>query len=362
MLRNIVLVGDVSQRLLSDLIGGYQVRVVAQMQPEDLQGWGKAMLGRGMYEAVVAGNGLENSVHEALAQLSTRRDFTLVRYKIGMGAEALAQQIGAEPAKAAPLIVISFNNKGGTGKSTLAANAAVRLAHAGKQTLLIDDDVQNGDVAHYVGLDSEGLTHIGDLMQYRDRHMEPDDIRQIITPSERYGLHVLPAPPTPTGLSFTVPQAWELASALAELSYEVIVIDSPPGLTQGTLTQALLQDSRVNVALLPFTDDRAGVKGFREARSRMLERVPQQNILPVLMRTRPDVIQEADQISELQGLDVLEVPYHADLARCPVLSPNGHSSGMTMLRAVFGNSRDEVSVALDTLAQRLTDALATVER
>ena len=362
MLREIVLVGEISQRLLADLIGGYQVRIVAQIQPDDLQGWGKALLGRGMYQAVVVGHGVSDKVCEALYQLSGSREFSLVRYTVGMNIKALTEQIGAEPAKAAPLIVISFNNKGGTGKSTLAANTAVRLAHAGRKTLLIDDDVQNGDVANYVGLDGEGLPHIGDLMQYRDRGIEPSDIRQTITPCERYGLDILPAPPTPTGLSFTVPQAWELALVLAELSYEVIVIDSPPGLTQGTLTQALLQDGRVNVALLPFTDDRAGVKGFREARSRMLEKVPQQNIIPVLMRTRPDVIQEAGQIPELQGMSVLEVPYHAELARCPVLSPNGHNSGIKVLKAIFGNSHDEVSVALDTLAQRLTGVLAKVER
>lgn len=40
------------------------------------------------------------------------------------------------------MIVVIGGQKGGTGKSTLAENLAVVLAHAGKKTLLVDTDVQ----------------------------------------------------------------------------------------------------------------------------------------------------------------------------------------------------------------------------
>jgi hypothetical protein len=143
-----------------------------------------------------------------------------------------------------------------------------------------------------------------------------------------------------------------------------VVVDSPPGLTQGTLTQVLLQEGIVSVAMLPFTDDQAGVKGFREARTIILEQVPQERIIPVLVRTRPDILKEPGQIPELQGLEALEIPYYAELARNPVFVPNGSGGAgglATMVGAIFGRSHSEVSVVFETLGQRLVQALAAVE-
>jgi hypothetical protein len=354
----IVVVGEVPRRVLGDLISGYGVHVSAQIGPDDaVADWGKAALGQGAYRAVLVGRGLSDALEQSLERLAERRDVQLVRHTMGMDAPALARALGARAVKAAPAFVISFNNKGGTGKSTLAVNAAVRLAALGYRVLAVDDDAQNGDVAPYFGLDGDDIPHLGELLGRQDRRLEPQDVQSLVVAAGR-GVDVLAAPPTPTGPGPTVPQVWELAMALVELPYEVVFIDSPPGLTEGTLTQTLLHEGLVRAAMLPFTDDRGGLKGLREARTLMLARIPPERILAVLMRIRPDVLAEPAQIPELRGLEVLEVPYYKGLMHDPVLSPDGGGGIKTLLRAIFGWPGSEAALAFESLGRRLVRALA----
>lgn len=60
---------------------------------------------------------------------------------------------------------VVFNQKGGVGKSSIAANLAALSAAKGYKTLLIDLDVQ-GNSSHYLGYDvnSESKQTIADLL------------------------------------------------------------------------------------------------------------------------------------------------------------------------------------------------------
>ncbi len=355
----IVIAGQVPRRVLGGLVGGFEVRVVAQIAPDDVgDGWVKALLSKAAYQALVVGAGLPGKLERALDEIAARRGARLARYVTGMGAAALAEEVGAAAAQRPPAFVISYNNKGGTGKSTLAVNAAARLAKLGWRVLVVDDDAQNGDVAGYLDLDADSLPHLGELLRYGDRTPGADEVQETISASD-YGVDVLPAPPTPSGLSHTVPQAWTLAQALVELPYDVVLVDSPPGLTEGTLTQALLQEGLVGAAMLPFSDDRAGVKGLREARTHVLAQVPTESIVPVLVRIRPDVLTEVGQIPGLDGLKALEIPYCASLARRPVLAPDDGRWPL-WLRAFLARSEAEAALAFESLGGRLERALGLV--
>jgi cellulose biosynthesis protein BcsQ len=318
-------------------------------------GWGKVALGKAAYQVLVVGAGLPDNLERALDELAERRGVQLARYVTGMGATALAEAVGAAAARQHPAFVISYNNKGGTGKSTLAVNAAARLAQLGWRVLVVDDDAQNGDVAGYLDLDADGLPHLGELLRHRDGALGVDEVQRAIS-ATGHNVDVLPAPPTPSGQSHTAPQAWTLARVLAELPYDVVLVDSPPGLTEGTLTQALLQDGLVRAAILPFTDDQGGVKGLREARTHVLARVPPEGVIPVLVRIRPHALAEAGQIPELEGLHALEIPYCASLVERPVLSTG--SGGW--LRALLGRSTAEAGLAFESLGQRLERVLGLV--
>lgn len=355
----IIIVGEIPRRVLAALLGGYDVHVLAQVGPEEaVSEWGKALLGSGAYRAIVAGRGVPDRLGEVLEQLAERQGVALVRHVTGRDVQALAQDLGASAVKAVPSFVISFNNKGGTGKSTLAANAAVRVAEAGARVLVVDDDVQNGDAAGYFGL-SDSIPHLGDLLERQDGRLGPQDVQAVIS-ATGYGVDVLAAPPTPTGAGLTVPVAWELAMALTELPYDVVFVDAPPGLTQGTLTQALLQEGLVSMALLPFSDDDAGRKGLREARTLILEQVDPKRVLAVLMRIRPDVLAEPGQMPELQGLEVLEIPYYAGLVRNPILYLDGGGGLKTFLGAFLGRAESEAAVAFESLGRRLVQVLTDV--
>ncbi len=349
---DIVIVGEVPRRVLGAFITGYEIRIVAQLgQTDVVDGWGKVALSKAACQTIVVGAGLSDKLERALEEVASRRSAQLVRYITGLGVAELARKVGATAARQTPAFVISYNNKGGTGKSTLAVNIAARLAQLGWRVLVVDDDAQNGDVAGYLDLDADGLPHLGELLRRHDGPPMVNEVQGAISASA-YGVDVLPAPPTPSGQSHTVSQAWVLAQALVELSYDVILIDSPPGLTEGTLTQALLYDGLVGAAMLPFTDDRSGIKGLREARTHVLAQVPIEGIMPVLVRVRPDAVFEVEQIPELDGLDALEIPYCVSLARQPVLSNGGG-----WLQALLGRSEAEAGLAFESLGKRLERVL-----
>ncbi len=109
----------------------------------------------------------------------------------------------------------------GIGKSFLAVNLAVLLAHSGKKVLLIDADMRRGVLDRYFGLaPAPGLSEL-----LSDQSALADAIRETPVP----GLSFIPAgtrPPNPSELlmSARLPQYLE---GLGK-RYDVVLVDSPP--------------------------------------------------------------------------------------------------------------------------------------
>lgn len=150
------------------------------------------------------------------------------------------------PRQIPPIINCSMS-KGGTGKTTIAANIASVLALSGLKTLIIDADAQASLTSLY-GVDwtVEDITHVGDLMQ-RVRKGERANMREALRPIYAGGMLDL----IPSDLTLANADSWLMSSPNREGSfkrlldseidfvseYDVIVIDSAPGTT--LLTTAL---------------------------------------------------------------------------------------------------------------------------
>jgi pilus assembly protein CpaE len=122
-------------------------------------------------------------------------------------------------------IVTVFTPKGGTGKTVTATNLACTFAkYEGKNTLLLDLDLQFGDAAIMLGLEPEktiydlvvapGELDSEKLAGYTTRH-----------PS---GLDILPAPLRPEDAELVTEAKLARLLEVARESYDVIVVDTSP--------------------------------------------------------------------------------------------------------------------------------------
>lgn len=141
------------------------------------------------------------------------------------------------------------NQKGGTGKTTVAVNAAGALTERGNRTLLIDLDPQ-GYATEATGLadayDADGLTIHDVLLDLEQQERVDELIREgsefDVIPSNT----AMSADSTEVQLKNAMGGEQRLGKALAHLDaeYDFIVIDCPPGL--GALTDnALLATGNV---------------------------------------------------------------------------------------------------------------------
>ena len=155
-------------------------------------------------------------------------------------------------------VVMVSSTKGGTGKTSIAVNVAVSLAEHRLRTLLIDLDVQFGDVGIVLGLDRPTKT-LYDLTA-SPGELDAEKLRGYVL-RHGSGLHILPAPLRPeVGESI---DAAKIAAVLqtARGMYDAIVVDTAP-LFDGPMLTAL---DRSDQLLLVSTPDVPSMKNIRLA-------------------------------------------------------------------------------------------------
>jgi MinD-like ATPase involved in chromosome partitioning or flagellar assembly len=154
--------------------------------------------------------------------------------------------------------IMVSSTKGGTGKTSIAVNVAVELAQHRLRTLLIDLDVQFGDVGIVLGLERPEKT-LYDLAAAAGE-LDAEKLRGYIV-RHTTGVHVLPAPLRPEDADAV--DAARIASVLqiAREMYDAIVIDTAP-LFDGPMLTALDRSDQV---LLVSTPDVPSMKNIRLA-------------------------------------------------------------------------------------------------
>ena len=151
------------------------------------------------------------------------------------------------------------STKGGTGKTSIAVNVAVELAGRGLRTLLIDLDVQFGDVGIVLGLDRPEKT-LHDLAVGSALELDAEKLRGYVV---QYSptLHILPAPLRPEQADDIDAARIATILQLARSLYDAIVVDTAP-LFDGPMLTAL---DRSQELLLVSTPDVPSMKNIRLA-------------------------------------------------------------------------------------------------
>ncbi|MCP3937734.1 MAG: P-loop NTPase [Actinomycetia bacterium] len=211
----------------------------------------------------------------------------------------------AGPAQADPTkrVLSVVSAKGGTGKTTVAANIAVALAVAAPgQVALVDFDLQFGDVEYALRLKPE-LT-IADFGRAGDR-VDETSVKAFLT-SHPSGVFALCGAATPSEAEELDGTRLARLVQLLKANFRYVVIDTAGGIDDASL---VAMDNSTNLLLMSSTDIpsvRAMQKTTQALRSLGLDDRPWHY---VLNRSDAKVGLDADDIAEAVGMPIdLAIP------------------------------------------------------
>jgi pilus assembly protein CpaE len=223
--------------------------------------------------------------------------------------DAELEELIEQEAPREPAVTITVSSAtGGCGKTFLATNLAYLLAQGtGKRIAMIDLDLQFGEVVATlqlkptrtiadVELDDEGKVDIGPLMT-----------------THKGGFDVLAAPPDPVAAEGMGPSTIAAVIDAVRMSYDYVLIDTPPSLNEVVLGAFDVSDHLLVLATLDIPSVR-NMRVFLTTLDRL--RISQEGLHLILNKAEKGVELTADDIHRVlgRGWD-LELPYDKEVSR-----------------------------------------------
>ncbi|WKZ37946.1 MAG: response regulator [Anaerolineales bacterium] len=153
-------------------------------------------------------------------------------------------------------IITIYSPKGGTGCTTIAVNLAIALHNEDTRTVLVDGNLQFGDVAVFVN--EQGKNTILDIAPRVDE-LEPDVVEEILIKHEASGVRILAAPQRPEMAEKVSADQFVKALQFLQGMYSYIVVDTSPILTDVILSTIDISD----VIVLITTQEIPAIKNTR---------------------------------------------------------------------------------------------------
>jgi pilus assembly protein CpaE len=245
------------------------------------------------------------------AESATGVDPTVARQLAFAVQKAVMRRRGTTEPKteAARHVICVLGLKGGSGKTLTSINLAVGLASAGRSVVVLDLDLQFGDVALAMGVNPVRTMY--DLVR-SGGSLDSEKLSDFLV-EHPSGAKALLAPVRPDQASvISVPFLGEVQSMLAEM-FEFVVIDTPPSFSSEVIN-AVDSSSDVLMVVMRDTLSLKNTKLGLETLERM--DYDRSRVKVLLNRANTNVGIERDDVLAILGRDVdVMVPSHRDIAR-----------------------------------------------
>ncbi len=153
-------------------------------------------------------------------------------------------------------VIVVYSPKGGVGCTTVATNLAVALHNDETPAVLVDGNLQFGNVA--VTLNERGKNSIVDLAPRVDE-LDPDVVEDVLISHKMSGLRVLTAPTRPEQAESVSGEEFGKILKYLRRLYSYVVVDTSPTLTDVVLSAIDVSD----VVVLLTTQDIPSINNSR---------------------------------------------------------------------------------------------------
>ena len=201
-------------------------------------------------------------------------------------------------------VITVTSGKGGVGKSTLSANLAVGLAHAGKKVVAVDFDIGLRNLDMILGLENRIVYDVIDVMEGRCNLSQA-----LIHDKRAKNLYFLPASQTSDK---NVLDREKVAKLLIDLKneFDLIILDSPAGIESGFEHSIFMADR----ALIVSTPDVSAVRdadrviGIIDAKSEKAKAGEEVQKHVVINRIKQEMVDKGQMLSVEDVLSILALP------------------------------------------------------
>jgi pilus assembly protein CpaE len=160
--------------------------------------------------------------------------------------KVMARRRGTLAGGATNPMVCIVGPKGGTGKTLAACNLAVALAQKGRRPVVVDLDLQFGDVGIAMGLDPDRTIY--DLAR-TGGSLDPDKVADFVT-AHSSGASVMLAPSRPDQAGTVTVEFLRELYAVLRSRYDYVIVDTPPGFTPEVIASIDLASNLLVVGML----------------------------------------------------------------------------------------------------------------
>jgi len=153
-------------------------------------------------------------------------------------------------------IITVYSPKGGTGCTTIAVNLAIALNNEATRVVIVDANLQFGDVAVFVN--EQGKNTILDLSPRVDE-LEPEIVEETLIKHEASGIRILAAPQRPEMAEKVTAEQFVKVVQYLQTMYAYIVVDTASILTDAVLGTIDISD----LIVLVTTQEIPAIKNSR---------------------------------------------------------------------------------------------------